>query len=545
MEDKSLKSRVQLFIKCINLKDVEILSKSDPFVELYEKKNDNLMFREKTEVIWNSLNPRFAKCIEMDYHFEVEKYLCFEIYDMNIENNVEMKGELLGKCEYTLGSIVGFRGNWLKKDLLDKHGNATKGTIFVRAEEIDEGNNGIVTIQFEGQDLVFKGFMCCSVFKPMFQIYRMMERDEHQIVYSSEVLRGKNPKWKPFTKSIQELTAGDLSRPMIFQLYDHVFSGNHKLIGSFNFTLSEIKAYENQSFILLNEFRKDKGLINLTKIKVIKQPSFLDYIYGGCQINLIIGIDFTSSNGNPKGPSSLHYIDPNNYNQYQIALKSVGEILLNYDTDKQVPVYGFGAKINGEVNHCFALNFNEDQPSVDNIEGIMKVYKEGIRKIVLSRPTNFSPIVDTALRMAKDANVDQINQQYFILLMLTDGVIKDLQETINTIVRASAYPLSIIIVGVGSADFGDMEKLDGDDGMLKDSNARMAERDIVQFVPFYQYKDDPEGLTREVLAEVPREILNYFESRKFKPNPKLESFDDELSNQITEVNADNIHAYIV
>lgn len=49
-----------------------------------------------------------------------------------------------------------------------------------------------------------------------------------------------------------------------------------------------------------------------------------------------------------------------------------------------------------------------------------------------------------------------------MLLILTDGVINDLQRTIDQIVRGSDLPLSVIIVGVGSADFDQMETLDGD-----------------------------------------------------------------------------------
>ena len=56
-------------------------------------------------------------------------------------------------------------------------------------------------------------------------------------------------------------------------------------------------------------------------------------------------------------------------------------------------------------------------------------------------------------------------QQYFILLMLTDGVISDMADTIGSIVRASRLPMSIIIVGVGNADFSAMDKLDCDDGL--------------------------------------------------------------------------------
>lgn len=40
-----------------------------------------------------------------------------------------------------------------------------------------------------------------------------------------------------------------------------------------------------------------------------------------------------------------------------------------------------------------------------------------------------------------------------------DGVITDLQETKDALVMASDLPLSILIVGVGGADFKEMEVL--------------------------------------------------------------------------------------
>ena len=40
---------------------------------------------------------------------------------------------------------------------------------------------------------------------------------------------------------------------------------------------------------------------------------------------------------------------------------------------------------------------------------------------------------------------------------LQDGVLTDIQETKDCIVRASDLPLSILIVGVGNADFKQME----------------------------------------------------------------------------------------
>lgn len=82
----------------------------------------------------------------------------------------------------------------------------------------------------------------------------------------------------------------------------------------------------------------------LENFQVINRPSFIDYLRSGLELNLIVAIDFTGSNGSPTSPTSLHYMNSNSLNQYQTAIRAVGEILLNYDSDKLIPAFGFGAK---------------------------------------------------------------------------------------------------------------------------------------------------------------------------------------------------------
>lgn len=88
----------------------------------------------------------------------------------------------------------------------------------------------------------------------------------------------------------------------------------------------------------------------------------MDYLRGGLQLNLSIAIDFTGSNGIPTSPTSLHYMDPQKPNQYQIAINAVSRILLNYDSDKRIPCLGFGGKPHfpnlscNIVSHCFPLS---------------------------------------------------------------------------------------------------------------------------------------------------------------------------------------------
>ncbi len=79
-------------------------------------------------------------------------------------------------------------------------------------------------------------------------------------------------------------------------------------------------------------------------------------------------------------------------------------------------------------------------------------------------------------------------QQYYVLLIITDGVITDMDQTRSDIVKASRLPMSIIIVGVGGADFSAMEFLDSDDKLLRSASGDVALRDIVQFVPFRDFQ---------------------------------------------------------
>ena len=62
---------------------------------------------------------------------------------------------------------------------------------------------------------------------------------------------------------------------------------------------------------------------------------------------------------------------------------------------------------------------------------------------------------------------------------------------------------------IGNTDFSMMEQLDGDDKALK-SGGKIARRDIVQFVPFNEFKENPAQLAKEVLGEIPKQLTSYY-----------------------------------
>jgi hypothetical protein len=122
--------------------------------------------------------------------------------------------------------------------------------------------------------------------------------------------------------------------------------------------------------------------VEVVNFKLVRSTNFLEYVFGGCEINLNIAIDFTLSNGDPRENDSLHCQDMNR-NEYIQAIKAVGEILQYYDSDKEIPTYGFGAKVNqsAAASHCFALNGDIFAPECNGIDGVIQAYKNALNNV--------------------------------------------------------------------------------------------------------------------------------------------------------------------
>ena len=249
--------------------------------------------------------------------------------------------------------------------------------------------------------------------------------------------------------------------------------------------------------------------------KIIRNFNFIDYLKSGVTIKLTIGIDFTSSNKPPEDPSSLHYLS-DSMNDYELAIKACGSIVAYYDYNQSFPVYGFGAILRGadkKPNMCFNVNFKQN-PEIYTIDNVIQEYRNCFHKIYLAGPTEFCPLVQKVNETIRKENNPL---KYHILMILTDGIIVDQQKTIDALVEGSFLPLSVIIIGIGNDHFQEMIQLDGDDIPLISSNGIKRMRDLVQFVPFNKYRNDPSELAAQVLEEVPRQIMEYYTMNNIFP----------------------------
>ncbi|KAL5544043.1 hypothetical protein UlMin_007827 [Ulmus minor] len=183
--------------------------------------------------------------------------------------------------------------------------------------------------------------------------------------------------------------------------------------------------------------------------------------------NLIVGIDFTKSNewtgARSFNRKSLHHIgeDPNPYEQ---AISIIGKTLSSFDEDNLIPCFGFG---DASTHDQEIFSFFPDERYCNGFEEVLSRYRELVPRLRLAGPTSFAPVIEMAI-----TTVEQSGGQYHVLVIIADGQVTrsidtdrsqlspQEKRTVEAIVKASEYPLSIILVGVGDGPWDMMKEFD-------------------------------------------------------------------------------------
>ncbi len=203
--------------------------------------------------------------------------------------------------------------------------------------------------------------------------------------------------------------------------------------------------------------------------------------------NLIVGVDFTKSNlftgKDSFGGKSLHHINVSKgapppgavefkgdgrgdgrressreagaveRNPYQRVIDLIGRALGKYDDDSLIPAFGFGDARTAD-HSVFSLNPSRGDGVCRGMGEVLRMYTAAAQSARLSGPTSFRPLVDAAIDVCRRTG------QYHILIIIADGQVVNKSETVDAIVRASCWPLSIVMVGVGDGPWDDMERFD-------------------------------------------------------------------------------------
>lgn len=205
---------------------------SDPEVHVYVKtgKQSAYALLGKTEMVLNNLNPDFVKTFTLDYFFEKEQWIKFEVYDVDT-NELEH----IGNCETTIAKIMSSKGQSFLSDLTLPNKTASRGKIIVRADSVAQSNHEI-SFSMKANITRRMGGCLCGADNPYLLISRARAGEtlanEYIRVYSTKHQAGMSlPNFGSILFKTQQLCNSDMNLNIKFELCNYRTSGNHPSYG--------------------------------------------------------------------------------------------------------------------------------------------------------------------------------------------------------------------------------------------------------------------------------------------------------------------------
>ena len=423
------------------------------------------------------MNPEFVKTIQVDYYFEQEQWFRAIVSDSDQldKDFVSLSSaNFIGEVIFKAQNLVCSKSKEIEVALWNKDGRSDlkKGVINISYDEVASTTNQELKLTlspFSGNFINGKEY-----FMTVMKQKQSNSKEWIPVLRTEKLVFNQSlSPWKMFSIPLDWLINKNSSIvkeseiPLKLWLAQYNTSGHHSIWGYSTVTVG--RWVNGETLLELDEpINNSTYTLKICKWELFRTHSFLDYINNGCELNLVVGVDFTGSNMNVITGQNLHSSDFTQ-NQYYNAIQKIGGILLNFDSDKNVPLFGFGAMIDDrfykDVSNWFALNGNIFRPEANGIEGIENWYKKNMNNISYSGPTYFAPLLKFWNEMVAFECEKNI-KRYYIYLLLTDGTNHDIENTIEQVVKSSKLPVSIIIIGIGDADFSNMEFLDSDDQLL-------------------------------------------------------------------------------
>jgi hypothetical protein len=116
-----------------------------------------------------------------------------------------------------------------------------------------------------------------------------------------------------------------------------------------------------------------------------------------------------------------------------------------------IPAYGFGDATTSDKG---VFPFFPDERSCFGVAEVLQRYSEIAPHVQMSGPTSFAPLINKAIEIV------QKTKQYHILVIIADGQVSNVEPNAQAVIRASNFPLSIIMIGVGDGPWDTMKEFD-------------------------------------------------------------------------------------
>jgi len=507
--------RVELRFKCEGLPSA-ITEKDKAVISYKVEYGGNQHVFKWSEKLGKEVLSKYSNAYILPYEMGTNKLMKVFIYRHEDESKV-----LYGEVVLDLNEAIISKPNELSKQVVIVEEAYKDVETYITLQVCERKQEALaqLTIQFEVLECKLKG--------PLYFTCYQKTGEGSKLIYQSEMVEAKKSTPKVFTFHPLMLSSesfeGSWEEKVLLFEFDCAGKKPTKTItqsaATFTTTVKELIQLQTRE---LNVEIKNAKLGKVTMKSKNFEPIITlgNILFSDTKFIPIIAVDCSLGNLTFDSLKCMHHFDKIRPNYYIEALKAIESKITPFYS--KMFAYGFGAKIipkKTKLSSCFSLNGNIFDPTLKNQEELVNSYIKTIKSVELCLPVNYTEVIKTAKELAqvelRNLKKSYASTQhclptlsnYYVLYILTAGVLDDPDEAFNECLSIPDLPLSIVFVKIGNQQMKDVDDL----GDLKKrlEQYQSQKRKFMSLVEFDRVYNDLENFGKFLISTVPTQILQF------------------------------------
>ncbi len=536
--------RIEVRLKCEGLPPISGRSDCEKFVLSYKVEYGNTQQGFKwTEKYENDTKPKCSKPYNLPYEMGTDQTMRISIY--RYEDVKELRDPQhrppYGSALFDLNEAIVAKNHDIRKRVAtvdDQHKN-DETYLTLSVTEKKQENLAQLVMQMEVQGSRLKGPLYFTCYQQVGDGLKFIKQSENAfstkktphdfafepLVLSSEAFEGA---WEEKTLEFVFEDGSSSRRASTIGLV----KGDNKSLATCSVSIRDLVQTSSSPLQELPIKTKNKkfGKLVVTNRNVEPILTLGSILFSNVKLVPIIAVDCSLGNLTFDSLKCMHHFDKIRPNMYIEALNAIESKV--YPFYSKMLSYGFGAKVvpkKSRLSSCFSLNGNIFDPMIRNREELVSSYIKTIKSVELCLPVNYCEVIRTAKGLAQyelneyrrkyrynQHNLNSSNNNlstpmlnnYYVLYIVTAGVLDDAEEAFAECSNIVDLPMSIVFVKIGNQQMRDVDDLSELQHKIEQSYCQ--HRKFVSTVEFDRVYNDLPNFGKFLVSSVPAQALQFF-----------------------------------
>eukprot|EP00826_Nyctotherus_ovalis_P008322 TRINITY_DN1214_c0_g1_i1.p1 TRINITY_DN1214_c0_g1~~TRINITY_DN1214_c0_g1_i1.p1 ORF type:complete len:644 (-),score=151.19 TRINITY_DN1214_c0_g1_i1:94-2025(-) len=517
--------RIELRIRCEGLPS-SFLAQEKSLLYKVELGNGQQVLKWSQKLETNS-ESRFSNAYILPYEMGTNNDIKASLY--SFEGGKESDSRVLyGTATMSLDEAILAQDNTVRSKVavVDKAHAEEETYVALQVGEKKQETFAQLTVQLEVSECGLKG--------PLYYACYQRTSDGTKLIYQSEMVEERKARvftFHPLILSSENFEGKWEDKTLSFDFEDASRKPDKQrkqIAASCTAAIKNLITMQNQ--VLPVDKRDAKfGTLNLRHRSFENIITLGDILFSEMRFVPVIAVDCSLGNLTFDSLKCMHHFDKIRPNYYIEALKAVESRVAPFYS--RMFAYGFGAKVvpkRSKLTDCFSLNGNIFNPSIRNKDELVESYVKSIKKVELCLPVNYTGVIKVAKEMAQlelkrfaqnynnakhmlsSMKAGSLLRNYYVLYILTAGVLDDPEEAFLECLSIPELPLSIVFIKIGNQQMKDVDDL----GELKKrlEQYQSQKRKFVSLVEFDRVYNDLENFGKFLISGVPTQVLQFLKA---------------------------------